>query len=61
MSEVLVFYSRVLKLVEEKTRRDQINGWYMQLEGSWESLYAGMEKPDFAVGERVKVKIEKMP
>lgn len=59
MSEVLIFYSHVTKLTEEK--KAPIAGWYMLLEGSWEKLYVGMDKPDFAVGDRVKLTIEKMP
>jgi hypothetical protein len=33
-------------------------GWFMRLDGSRESLFVGDEKPDFEVGQKVKVTIE---
>jgi hypothetical protein len=72
-SEAIVFYSRVLKLVnEQRTVRvvpagdgnfeavKEDLGWFMLLEGSSERLHVGMEKPEFAVGDRVKVTIAKL-
>jgi hypothetical protein len=32
-------------------------GWYIKLEGSWESMYVGLEKPDLAEGQAVTVSI----
>ena len=33
-------------------------GWFVFLEGSWEGLHVGQERPDLLEGQRVKVKIE---
>jgi len=32
-------------------------GWYVKLEGSWESMYVGDEKPNLTEGEKVTVSI----
>ena len=32
-------------------------GWYIKLEGSWESMYVGMEKPDLVQGQAVTISI----
>jgi hypothetical protein len=36
-------------------------GWFILLEGSWESLYIGDERPQLEVGQRVVVTIEGVP
>ena len=45
-------YTRVLKV--EKLSR----GWFVQFEGSWESLNFGPVRPHLYVGERVKITFE---
>lgn len=35
-------------------------GWAILLEGSLEWLFVGEEKPDFAVGDKVRITIETM-
>lgn len=30
-------------------------GWFIRLEGSWESIHVGMEKPDLQVGQMMHV------
>ena len=65
------FKSTVLKL-EEKSRvtsghtvngeavfNSENLGWFLLLEGSWEPLYGCSNKPDFQIGDRVTVTIEK--
>lgn len=34
-------------------------GWWVHLEGSWESLYIGPEVPPFREGDRIKLSIER--
>jgi hypothetical protein len=53
MTEVIAIYSSVIGLKQEA------HGWFMLLEGSWEWLFVGAEKPDFAPGDRVKITIAK--
>jgi hypothetical protein len=68
---MIKFFSRIKKI--EHVRRvksawrdgDEIRteyedrGWYMLLDGSWESLYVGGEKPDgFNVGDEIEVVIK---
>jgi hypothetical protein len=67
---MIKFYSRIKKIERKKKvlrmwkREDKIHseeedmGWFMLLEGSWESLYIGETKPEeFKVGDRVEVTI----
>ena len=53
--------SRVLRAWKEgddvKTDIEQL-GWFMLLEGSFESIYMGEEKPAFGVGQSVTVTIK---
>jgi hypothetical protein len=34
-------------------------GWWVVLEGSWEGLYLGNERPTLAVGDAVRVTLER--
>jgi hypothetical protein len=68
---VIKFYSTVKK-VEHKRRilrgwkdvndKEQFEyedmGWYLLLDGSWEYLHVGKDRPDFEVGQRVEVTIK---
>jgi hypothetical protein len=45
---------------EEAKFREQSLGWYMHLEGSYESLHLGFEKPEIHAGDRVKITVEKV-
>ncbi len=43
----------------EEAKFEKIStGWFIHLEGSWESLFVGYEKPDFNVGDYVIITIE---
>jgi len=35
-------------------------GWYAHLEGSYESLHLGSERPEIHAGDRVKITVEKV-
>lgn len=35
-------------------------GWFVLLEGSWEALYLGPEKPGLVAGDKVKITLEKV-
>jgi hypothetical protein len=35
-------------------------GYFMLLEGSYEALHIGFEEPDFKVGDRIKITMEKV-
>ena len=65
------FHSRIKK-IEQKRRAvrgyvDQDSGqtmveyedigWFIMLDGSWESWYVGKEQPDFKIGQAVSVTI----
>jgi hypothetical protein len=68
---MIKFYS-IVKKVERKKRTvrgymaadgkahfdSEDLGWYLLLDGSWEYLHVGDEKPDFTVGQRVVVTID---
>jgi hypothetical protein len=69
---MIKFYSKIkeLKPRQEISRAYKIGddvkcemrdlGWFMLLEGSWESLHVGGEKPDgFSVGDEVEVIIRR--
>lgn len=36
-------------------------GWYLYLEGSYEAIHMGAERPEFEPGDRVKISFEKEP
>ena len=69
---MIKFFSKIKKLERVKRIKaawregDEIKteyedrGWYMLLEGSWESLFIGFEEPEgIAVGDEVEVLIQK--
>lgn len=33
-------------------------GWYINFEGSWESLYFGDEKPELVKGQKVEISVK---
>lgn len=35
-------------------------GWYVWLEGSFESIHVGMSKPNWKIGDKIRVVMEKM-
>lgn len=41
------------------TERENL-GWFVQFEGSWESLSLGKEKPGWATGDKIKITMEKI-
>jgi len=68
---MIKFYSKVARLEHKKKivrswmegekfcSEEEDRGWFMLLDGSWESLYVGSEKPDgFAIGDEVEVIIQ---
>jgi hypothetical protein len=70
-TKMIKFYSKVKK-VENKTRikrawkeenkictEEENLGYYLLLDGSWESLYIGEEEPELKVGDNVEVIIQK--
>lgn len=72
MKTRIAFYSRVVS-VERRYKRvwvsglgdaaqfkDEDQGFFMLLEGSYEALHVGFEPPEFKVGDRVKVTMEKV-
>lgn len=40
-------------------RRESI-GWYVHLQGSYEALHLGFEKPAFAHGDKIKITFERI-
>lgn len=34
-------------------------GWFIRMEGSWEALHVGFEKPEFEKGDKVQIRISK--
>jgi hypothetical protein len=64
--------TRVLKLEERHVSRyisgfgdsatfqDVSIGWFLHLEGSYEALFLGMEKPGMQTGDEVKITLEKI-
>lgn len=52
-----VVYTRAAKVVNLGTDTDQ--HWWVNFDGSWESLYFGSTKP-FEQGDRVKITFEKV-
>jgi len=65
-------YSRVTKIHELKSKRwirgagnsaefrEESMGWYLFLEGSWEGLHVGTERPNLQVGDKVMISIRKV-
>lgn len=65
-------YSRVAKIHELKSKRwirgvgklaefcEDSMGWYLFLEGSWEGLHVGTERPNLQVGDKVMISIRKV-
>jgi len=53
--EVRYLIFTVVRKIEEIGDR-----WFMQFEGSWESLNFGGERPPFNPGDRIKIMIEKV-
>ena len=51
---------RAVKIGDEIVTTPQDMGWYVHLEGSWESLYLGFEQPDLVAGDVVTVILEKV-
>ena len=45
--------------VENMAKEGEPPSWWVQFEGSWESLYFGTEKP-FGQGDKVKISFEKV-
>jgi len=39
---------------------DESIGWYIWLEGSYESICVGQQKPELQVGDRVNITIERI-
>lgn len=62
---------KVLKVEERKTSlwvggvgsdavfKEKSLGWFVQLEGSYESLYLGQEKPDLQINDTVDIIISR--
>jgi hypothetical protein len=49
----------VFNITTQKWEVPQVNlGWAILLEGSYESLLVGKEKPDLKVGQRMRIVIE---
>lgn len=69
---VTTFVAPVASLTEEKQKVnwhkvdgtwqcDEVSiGWFMRLEGSWEKMNMGGVRPDIAVGDKIKVTMEKV-
>jgi hypothetical protein len=34
-------------------------GWFVYMEGSYEALHVGMDKPDLEPGDKIKITVEK--
>jgi hypothetical protein len=43
----------------EMTSETESLGWFIRLRGSQEQLHVGWQKPDLAIGDQVKITIEK--
>jgi ribosomal protein L21E len=50
--------ARAWKVGDEVHTEMEDQGWSVLLEGSWEWLHIGTEKPDLEVGQKVIVTIE---
>ena len=51
---------RSYKVVDEVHNITEDCGWFVRLEGSYESLFLGMEEPELKAGDRIKVTLEKV-
>lgn len=72
MPVAYTFTTTVLAVTEEKTKvhvsgtgpdwvhRVESLGWFVTLEGSYEKVCLGPERPDLKAGDRVKVTIQKV-
>lgn len=40
--------------------RDVSRGWFAILEGSYEALHLGMEKPELKAGDKIELRIRKV-
>lgn len=49
--------SRIPTIISDIYERE--GGWFIRLVGTNISFYAGVEKPEFEVGDKVKITIEK--
>ena len=66
---IYVIHAKVQKLEEKfdmlfnqstgKTENGESLGWYVQFEGSTESIYLSHDKPNWAVGNEVKISFER--
>lgn len=48
-----IIYTKIKAIFKEPL------GWFIHLEGSWESICLGMEEPDFIPGDPVKITLER--
>ena len=58
--EPLTRYSVTTK-VRQVYNEKATGRWFVHFEGSWESLYFGMEEPAFKVGDDIKITFERAP
>lgn len=56
---VYVFQTRVKKLEKAKISLN-CEGWFVHLEGSWESLFLGEDEPNLVVGDTIEVRIRRI-
>lgn len=54
--------AKIRYVIRTKAKRvEQIKGcWFVQFEGSWESLNFGVEEPQFNPGDKVKITFERI-
>ena len=45
---------------KDATFQTKSHGWFLYLEGSYEAIHMGAEKPEFNPGDRVKITFEKV-
>lgn len=67
-----IFETKVKQIYEQKDKRhisgfgsdavfeDISRGWFALLEGSWEALHLGKDKPELKPGDKIKVIIERI-
>ena len=72
INERFIIHTSVIAIEERKDHKyvsgfgpdtvfaDVSRGYFVTLEGSYESLGVGMEKPDLRVGDKMKITIEKV-
>lgn len=44
----------------EAVFENRSKGWFLYLEGSYEALHVGKEKPELQKGDRIKITLEKV-